>query len=257
MKFIRQIIQSALGRFGFQIVYFGKGRKPPPDPLNAFLMALRGLGFNPSHIVDVGANRGQWTRTVSRHFPKAHYTLVEPQARFRERVHDLEQAGVSLTWLNAGAGDRHARMNLSVPHCDTSASFIPILESPHGQTVETIEVDVLTVDEIVAQSSHGVPEMVKIDAEGFDLRVLEGARSLHGKTEIFLLEMAVFDDKAENTLVKTVRMMDEIGYTPLDVTDLNRCAKSGVLWLVEMPFLRKNSPLWAKIPPYLASFKPD
>jgi hypothetical protein len=81
MKFIRHMIQSILGQFGFQIVYFGKGRKAPPDPLNAFLIALRGLGFNPSHIVDVGANRGQWTRTVSRHFPQAHYTLVEPQAR--------------------------------------------------------------------------------------------------------------------------------------------------------------------------------
>lgn len=257
MKAIRQLVQRTLGHFGFQLVYFGKNQKAPPDPLNSFLMAIKSLGFDPKHIIDIGANRGMWTRTVSRYFPKAHFTLLEPQNRFRDRVRDLEASGLGLTWINAGAGDQKGRLKLHVPACDTSASFVPIDETIDGKGVDLIEVDVLTLDDVVAQSSNGMPEMVKIDAEGFDLKVVEGAKSLIGKTDLFLIEAAVFDPKAENTLFNTINLMDRLGYAPLDVTDINRCAKSGVLWLIEMPFLRKESPLWAKIPPYVASFKPD
>lgn len=257
MKAIRQFVQRTLGHFGFQLVYFGPNQKAPPDLLNAFLQALKGLGFDPKHIIDIGANRGMWTRTVSRYFPKAHYTLLEPQNRFRDRVRDLEAAGLGLTWLNAGAGYQRGRLKLHVPSCDTSASFVPIEQTTDGKKIDLIEVDVLTLDDVVAQSQHGMPAMVKIDAEGFDLKVIEGAKSLIGKTEIFLIEAAVFDPKAENTLLNTINLMDRIGYAPLDVTDINRCAKSGVLWLVEMPFLRKDSALWANIPPYVASFKSD
>ena len=257
LKSVRQIVQRILSRFGYQIVYYGKGNAAPLDPLNAFLTALRGLGFNPKHIIDVGANRGVWTRTVSRYFPTAHYTLMEPQIRFRNRVKDIEQAGISITWLHAGAGDKHGRLMLHVPTCDTSASFVPITESADGKVIDRLEVDILPLDDVVARSPHPMPDLVKIDAEGFDIRVIEGAKSLHGKTEVFMVEVAVFDRKAENTLLNTISIMDRIGYAPLDITDMNRCAKSGVLWLIEVPFLRKDSALWARIPPYLASFRPD
>ena len=40
-----------------------------------------------------------------------------------------------------------------------------------------------------ASSGAGLPEMVKIDAEGFDLKVLAGASDLLGKTDIFLVEL--------------------------------------------------------------------
>ena len=35
--------------------------------------------FKPKHIVDVGANRGYWTKEVMKIFPNAYYTLFEPQ----------------------------------------------------------------------------------------------------------------------------------------------------------------------------------
>ena len=47
-------------------------------------------------------------------------------------------------------------------------------------------VEVKTLNEIVAASGLAFPEMVKIDAEGFDRKVLVGASELFGKTEVFL-----------------------------------------------------------------------
>lgn len=256
MKFLWHTLQKLLSLFGYQLIVVGRGNKAPQDPLNTFLKVVRDLGFDPKHIIDIGANRGEWTRTTAKYFPKAHYTMLEPQIRFRDRVRDLETAGLGLTWINAGAGDKRDRLKLHVPSCDTSASFVPINQTTDGKGVELFEVDVLTLDDVVAQSSHGMPEMVKIDAEGFDLKVVQGAKTLIGKTDFFLIEVALFDPKAENTLFNTINLMNQFGYAPLDISDINRCAKSGALWLIEMPFLRKNSPLWSRIPPYTASFVP-
>jgi FkbM family methyltransferase len=49
----------------------------------------------------------------------------------------------------------------------------------------------MTLNEIVASSNAPFPEKVKVDVEGFDLKVLAGASELLGKTDIFLVEAAV------------------------------------------------------------------
>lgn len=89
--------------------------------------------------------------------------------------------------------------------------------------------------------------MVKVDAEGFDLKVLAGATELMGKTDIFLVEAAVWCPELENTVAEVVRWMDSAGYSLADVTDLNRSPRFGVLWLCELAFFRKASPLWASV----------
>src|SRR5262249_20010845 len=50
-----------------------------PYGLGHFFPLLRRMGFAPRHVVDVGANRGYWTRAAFKYFPNAVYTLVEPQ----------------------------------------------------------------------------------------------------------------------------------------------------------------------------------
>lgn len=95
--------------------------------------------------------------------------------------------------------------------------------------------------------------MVKIDAEGFDLRVIAGASELFGKTELFLLEAticAVTPGDFENTLANVVQTMGSAGYRLIDITDLNRSPKYGVLWVCELAFLWNASRLLNGIDSY-------
>jgi hypothetical protein len=94
--------------------------------------------------------------------------------------------------------------------------------------------------------------MVKIDAEGFDLKVLAGASELLGKTDIFLVEAVVWGAGGayDNSVSEVVRFMTGAGYNLMDITDLNRSPKYGVLWLCELAFLRVGNPLWAAAPSY-------
>ena len=99
-----------------------------------------------------------------------------------------------------------------------------------------------TLNEVVA--GNPIPEMVKIDAEGFDLKVLAGATDLLGKTEIFFIEAAVLCPELENTVAEVVRRMDIAGYQVTDVTDINRSQRCGILWLLELAFIKRSSSLF-------------
>ena len=113
-----------------------------------------------------------------------------------------------------------------------------------------MEVPVVTLNEIVRTSSAPFPEMVKIDTEGFDLRVIAGASELLGRTDIFLLETTICAKGLENTLENAMATMSQAGYHVLDITDLNRSPKYGVLWVCEVAFLRNESRLLAEINAY-------
>jgi hypothetical protein len=127
----------------------------------------------------------------------------------------------------------------SAPLRDDSSSFVLTDRSTGSQR---IAVPVKTLNEIVASNGASVPEMVKIDAEGFDLKVLTGASDLLGKTDIFLVE-AMVCGIYENSAAEVFQFMTNAGYHLIDITDLNRSPKHGVLWLCEFAFLRNASPL--------------
>lgn len=57
---------------------------------NAFTL-LKYKGFNPAHVVDVGANHGNCAREVLKVFPNSNYTLIEPQSWLSESFSDLLQ----------------------------------------------------------------------------------------------------------------------------------------------------------------------
>jgi FkbM family methyltransferase len=204
-----------------------------PYGLGHFFPLLRRLGFAPRHVVDVGANRGYWTRAAFKYFPNAVYTLVEPQDHLKFYTQDLVTQGCKIRWINAGCGDFCGTLPLIVSYRDDSSTFVDRHDNP---TAQRITVPIITLNQIVASSDAGLPELVKIDAEGFDLKVLAGASDLLGKTDIFLVEAVVWgaDGAYDNSVAKVVRFMAEVGYNVMDITDLNRSPKYGVA--VNSPF---------------------
>jgi FkbM family methyltransferase len=245
---VKKFLQSVLAKLGFRLVRINEGPRPS-EGLDPFFSLLQRLGFAPKHILDVGANRGNWTRTAIKHFPAARYTLVEPQDDLKAHIRDLLDRGCKIQWINAGAGDKSGTMPMSISSRDDSSTFV--LTDRHGQTTgsQQTAVPVKTLNEIVSSSGAPPPEMVKIDAEGSDLQVLAGASGLLGKTDIFLVE-AVVCGNYENSVAEVVKFMAAAGYRLIDITDLNRSPRHGVLWLTELAFLRNASPLLNAVTSY-------
>ena len=225
-------------------------RKINSSPLLGFdgtSLLLKKLGLAPTHIVDVGANHGYWTRGAIKFFPNAIFTLVEPQDHLKSEVADLLARG-NVNWINAGCGDRSTTLPLVIRERDDSSTFALTNIPSQSNGFATVMVQIKTLDEIVASIEAPLPELVKIDAEGFDLKVLQGARTLLGKTEIFLVEACLWGQ--ENSVPAIINFMVENGYRLLDITDLNRSPKHGVLWLVDLVFVRDGSALLKTVTSY-------
>lgn len=245
----KKLLQRISGQFGYRIVPLSVTAPRPEYGLGRLFPLLMDLGFAPRHILDVGANRGYWTREALNYFPDSQYTLIEPQDELKLYVQDLIDRGCKIRWINAGASDRPGLLPFSICKRDDSSNFLMSEEEAQTAGVPRVDVQVRTIDEIIASNNLPIPEIVKIDAEGFDLKALAGASTLVGKTEVFLIEADLRAGRP-NTVLEVVRQMSSHGYGLLDVTDLNRSPKYGVLWLVELVFLQKDSRLLDGAPTY-------
>jgi len=238
---IKRGVHGLLKRFGYRLARAGDSAVPNCG-LSNFFPLIKKLGFDPKHILDVGANHGTWTREALQYFPQAHYTLVEPQNDLKIHIQELIDRGFHVHWINAGASDRAGILPLYILGPDHSSTFLQVPRT-ESESVRTIKVPLRTLNEIVASSGLPVPAMVKIDAEGLDLQVLAGASELFGKTDIFLAEASIGQADFANTALAVIEKMSQAGYRLIDITDMNRSPSHGVLWLCELVFLRTASKL--------------
>jgi len=110
----------------------------------------------------------------------------------QDRLVPTRRAGTFVAVLCDPADPETAFLRLTVAERDHSGStFVRV-----NWAKRTIMVEVKTLDQVVA--GEPVPELVKIDAEGYDLKVVDGAKTLLGKTDVFLIE-AMICGEYENT----------------------------------------------------------
>jgi FkbM family methyltransferase len=219
-------------------------------PLQKFFSAWKARRFLPKHIIDVGANHGYWTRAALKYFPDSYYTLIEPQDHLKKHVQDLLTRGDNkIRWIGAGIGDKPGILPLKITNPDHGSTFVVSSEQSESCSSCQIKVPVITLNDIVRTSSAPFPEMVKIDTQGFDLRVIAGASELLGRTDIFLIEALIEFRGWENTLENVIVTMCNADYHVIDFTDLGRSSKYGVLFYCEVAFLRNGSSLIAEVDP--------
>src|SRR5262245_28508983 len=135
-------LQRAIKRseFGLELL-----RLVRPYGHEHFFHLLRQLGFAPRHIVDVGANRGIWTRAAFKYFRDPVYTLVEPQDHLRSYSQDLVAQGCKLNWINAGCGDFCGPLIVRYRD-DSSSTFVDRHDEPAGS--QRITVPMMTLNKL-------------------------------------------------------------------------------------------------------------
>lgn len=205
-----------------------------------FYNNLKAFNFQPKHIVDVGANHGTWTREALLHFPNAYYTLLEPQGWLKKSFQDILDNNSKVKFHEVGAGEKKGSFLFTIVDRDDSCSFRYTKEEASEAGFKQLEIQVVTLNELLLEHENPIPDIIKIDAEGLDIEVLKGADSFFGKTEIFMVEAGVVNKELDNNFLKLVNFMDENGYRLFEITDLNRPFNPKVLWLVELVFVKKN-----------------
>jgi len=131
-------------------------------------------------IIDVGANRGQFSLTCRIAMPNIPVLAFEPipsEAKIYTSIHRKIQ-GVEL--FQYALGETFAEAEFHLSNSLDSSSLLPIGKRQRDlfpETAEsgTIKVDVKTLDHFLPKMSGRSEQLLKIDVQGFELGVLKGA----------------------------------------------------------------------------------
>jgi FkbM family methyltransferase len=147
-------------------------------PAVEHLTVLRSLAVD--GIIDVGANRGQFTLACRLALPAVPVIAFEPipgeAATFR-RVHG-DDGAVEL--VESALGETRGTATLHLSQSADSSSLLPIGRKQtelFGNTAEvgTIAVPVQPLDDLSARWPGRTRQLLKLDVQGYELSVLRGA----------------------------------------------------------------------------------
>lgn len=211
--------------------------------LHDFYGIIKNQGFEPKCIYDIGANKGTWTRECMTFFPESKFILFEPQVGLTENIRTALGNG-NYELYSVGVGNENGELSFTMHDRDDSCSFRFTAEEAAERGFQQVKVPIVRLDDFVESKQLTLPDLLKIDAEGLDLKVLEGAKkTLMQNTEVVLVEVGVMCKVINNSALKVLKTMDELGFRFFDITDLNRPFGNKVLWLCEFAFIKKGGML--------------
>ena len=107
-------------------------------------------------------------------------------------------------------------------------------------------VPVRTIDSLLAEGKIAPPQLVKIDVQGYELNVLNGGTKLFETTEVFILEVSLFEFLPGMPVVhQVVDYMTRRHYVLFDIAGHLRRPHQADLGQLDLVFVRQDSPLCA------------
>jgi len=188
--------------------------------------------------IDAGASLGPYTRALSRALPQGEIHAVEADpVRYEELARNCHQ------WSrkngNSVTAHHYALTNGMVPNGETSffvtysnvsGGLDPEKTTQEARAAEWHEITVpaASLDELFADKD---PDFIKVDVEGLELAVLEGARRIlaKGKTNL-LVEVHNWSDEPGGA-PDVLNLMRSNGYYPANFFDRTAFVTDRRLWL--------------------------
>jgi FkbM family methyltransferase len=193
----------------------GSQRLIPRDHVD-YLAKLKASGFEPKIIFDVGACVLHWTNEAQRVWPDAEYVVFEAmdscEFLYQERglkYHMGLLSNESGKEVDFYQNDYHPggnsyyieneKVNLEAPQ---------YFNESHRKQLRTI-----TLDAIVNLKQYPAPDLIKMDVQGAEMDILQGAQETIKTAKHILLELQVVEYNKGAPLRDTViAYMDSIGY---------------------------------------------
>lgn len=177
-------------------------------------------------IVDIGANKGQFSLAARRWSPRTEVIAFEPLA------------GAAAKFQRVFAGDTHVRLHqvaigsdggeqvIHVSAADDSSSLLPISKLqtelyPGTSEVAQETVKVGRLHEFVTADEIQSPALLKIDVQGYELEALQGCAELIARFEKLLVECSFVELYEGQALAhEIIRFLDAQGFVLSSIYNL-------------------------------------
>ncbi len=142
-------------------------------------------------LIDIGANVGDYSKLLRRAFPEAFLYCFEPNPNTFTAL--KEKADLKNLLFNVGVGSKTEQLNLYFDEGNKTSvqatSDPKILDViAHQNDLSSVEIPVTTLDLFCKKHRIDFIDFLKIDTEGFELEVLQGAERLLNEKKIKIIQ---------------------------------------------------------------------
>lgn len=189
---IKNIIKSLLSFFGLQI------SKLHPQNSLPYQIAQSLKAHQINVVFDIGANEGQFAAELLAQGYTGKIISVEPLPNAYKAL--CNKAKKYENWhvhARSAIGNTKGKININVAGNSVSSSILPMLPShakaaPKSQYTHIEEVEITSLDDIFNNYVSSKDKVfIKIDTQGYESAVLDGAKDSLTMTSGLLLEMSL------------------------------------------------------------------
>jgi FkbM family methyltransferase len=179
-------------------------------------------------------------------FPSARFFLIEPQVEMKPLLEAFCQRHPGSRWFQAGAGAAPGELTLTIGADSSGSSFLPEPSPEQERSGGRRRVPVVTIDSLLEEGAIVMPDLVKLDVQGFELEALRGGQRLFGPVEAFIVETSLYRFLPGIPLFhEVVAFMAERDYYAYDLGGSLRRPWDRALGQVDVCFARKSGVLRA------------
>lgn len=195
---------------------------------------LKGIGFIPDFVLDIGASTAIWSNAVESVFDKSRYILCDPMFSRYPKV--WTRPGFEL--IEAAIGDKPGRAEFSVSSDLYGSSLIAV--SDIVSIVDKISVPIRTIDDIATERRLEGRGLLKIDVQFSEHLVIEGAlKIIQDHIDVVILELTLARvHPSARTLLEMSNRMAELGFRFFDQIGGWRVPTTGELEQLDVVFVR-------------------
>ncbi|MBC7882407.1 MAG: FkbM family methyltransferase [Anaerolineae bacterium] len=218
-----------LNRFIFWLSSIGVGMPTDGNDVRksdeSFLKMVLRSSANPT-VLDIGANVGNYASQVMQISPKAQVFAFEPHPKtFKQLEATANKTGFAA--FNLACSDQPGTLQL-FDYADNDGSehaslYKEVIEKVWSSNSNTWDVSVITVDHFIEENNLSKVDLLKVDTEGSELRVLLGAKQ---SIDSGIISAIQFEFNAMNVVT---RVYFRDFYDLLPMYDFYRMSPGGLL----------------------------
>jgi FkbM family methyltransferase len=243
-KLVRKCLEIVLRARGYEL-------KQIDSPLRGFDRCLhyaKSRGLSPKTVFDIGVGNG--TPWLYDAFPGSKLVLVEPLSAFDSDIQALtKRYNATSHKVALGREPGTAEFNVNIEHPTSSsmftldsvfAGFAAKVQREHRFQRQTVNIE--TLDRL---NAYEPPFVLKLDVEGSERAVLQGASETLRNTEFLLMEISVMHRvTGEPRFAEMISFLDDCGFELFDIPSLSQTNTIAQLIYLDAAFVPKHSKLW-------------
>lgn len=145
-------------------------------------------------VFDIGASRGNYSKMVRDHFPKAQIYSFEPHPKtFIELNKKRKKLKLKTYKLGFSDKERKSKLwgfskaegheNLTLP-----SIYKDVIRKIHKKEAESFKIQLTTIDKFTKSESIERIDLLKVDTEGSEYEILKGAKNLIRNKKILVIQ---------------------------------------------------------------------